>query len=944
MSTRVSPIRLVGRDDEQKMLRELVARVAAGQGGVAWLEGEPGIGKSALIEAVLADAARAGCEVYRGAASELVSPVPLHPVVDALRVGPGAVDAVRAPLAALLRGEGVAELVTPRDVVAVLAEQVLVLVDRLCAAAPVVIVLDDLHWADDASLAVWSRLSAATAQLPLLAVAACRPVPRRQRMQALRQELVERGARLVQLDTLPQPQVTEMVADLVGAPPDDRLDVTLRQAGGNPLYVRELVDALVLESRIRVDAGVAELVRTGGLPTSLPTAIGRRLGFLSEQARSVLRFAALFGPAFTVTDLVVITGHAATELVAVVDEAVTTGVLAESGDELVFRHGLIREALYEGMPASVRAALHRQAAQALARVGAPAVRVAEHLLAVPGTADAWVVGWILEAASALTHRAPQVAAVLLRRGREGLPESDPRREHLDADLATALFLLGDNEQIEQVARPALTKTRDDAIAGRIAWTLGYGLMRMARLEQATEVVEQALTRQGLPPLWRARLHAMQAMSLAAAGAYLDRAQAAAAQAEAEGLRAGDPLAVGYALHIRAMLTSENQFDEAASLDLMDKALVVLGDRPDAVDLRLLVLGNRCVRLDNMGRPAEADQAIARALVLAEQAGPPPRLGGLRAQAASHNFYRGRWDEALAELQAADGLPLAVNLRPLLRGVRALIALHRDDRATAERQLHGVEDLSLSDGEVREHAGLLLGAWALAAEREGQLDVALSRLLATFGPAATWQSPQLRSDVWLVDVVRLALATGERSIATDATQASIALARRQPWSSMIASAQLCQGLLDADPAKVLDAADGIHRVGYPLPQARALEDAAELFAEGGDQRAAGAAYRQAIALYTDLDAAWDIIRADARLRRYGIRRGRSGPRRRPTTGWESLTPTETKIARLVADGQSNPDIAAALFLSRRTVEAHVSHILAKLNVHSRIDIAREAMRR
>ena len=92
------------------------------------------------------------------------------------------------------------------------------------------------------------------------------------------------------------------------------------------------------------------------------------------------------------------------------------------------------------------------------------------------------------------------------------------------------------------------------------------------------------------------------------------------------------------------------------------------------------------------------------------------------------------------------------------------------------------------------------------------------------------------------------------------------------------------------------------------------------------------------------AAWDVLRADSRLRALGVRRGSRGPRRRPPTGWEALTPTEVRIAELVAAGRSNPDIAGDLLLSRRTVQSHVSHILAKLGAQSRVGIARELARR
>ena len=909
-----------------------------------WVEGEPGIGKSALIAAGLAGAQRLGCQVFWGSASELQL-VPLQVLLDALRVERGSVDGLRAPVAALLRGEGLGGVATPRDVAAMLAEQILILVDRLCAAAPVVAVLDDAQWADEVSLSVWSRLGSATVQVPLLLIGACRPVPHRAALQALRRDLVGLGATVIQLDGLPPDRVAAMVAELVAVGPDGRLGhrlgTAVEQAAGNPLYVRELVDALLLDGRIRVEHGVAELVGDGESPGSLPAAIGRRLEFLSEPTRSVLRLAALLGPAFTVTELGVVTGRPATDLVAVVQEALTAGVLTEAGDRLVFRHGLIRHALYEAMPVSLRAALHRQAAEALAGAGAPVEQVAEQLLAGPITVDGWVIDWIAGAAGALTVRVPQLAVDLLRRVRDRVDGGDPRREGLDADLAEALFVLGDYDAVEPLADPVLAATRDPALAARIGWILGYALLRAGRCERAVEMIDQTMARMQLPEIWAARLRALQAVSLTSFGRY-DEARAAATRAEADGHQVGDRLAIGYALHALSGLAFTQDHDPAACARILDRALTGLGDDPQATDLRLLLLINAAGSLDILGRPVEAQRTFGRALMLAEQAGTRSRLAILRVAVAEGCFDWGRWDEALAVLQAADDRALASPQRLVMRGVRALIAAHRDDRAAAEVQLHGVEDLSLTSGEVRLFVDHLVGAWALAAERDGQPTVALTRLLSVLDPDGTGQFPDLTlgSWIWLLEVVRLAQAVGDLGTATAAARACFGDADRQARPATTAAAQHCQGLLDRDPPRLREAADTFHSIGRLLFQAQALENAAVLYAEHGEPAAARTAYLEAIDIYTDLDAAWDIIRADARLRPYNIHRGRRGPRRRPATGWESLTPTERKIAELVAAGQSNPDIATQLFLSRRTVATHVSHILTKLNARSRVDIARE----
>jgi DNA-binding CsgD family transcriptional regulator len=125
---------------------------------------------------------------------------------------------------------------------------------------------------------------------------------------------------------------------------------------------------------------------------------------------------------------------------------------------------------------------------------------------------------------------------------------------------------------------------------------------------------------------------------------------------------------------------------------------------------------------------------------------------------------------------------------------------------------------------------------------------------------------------------------------------------------------------------------------------ALEDLAALLAKRGRDDEARAALNEAVSLYDGLQAAWDIRRADSRLRPYGIRRGvrsRRGPH--AASGWEALTPTELKIATMVAGGASTPDIARGMLLSRRTVQTHISHILSKLGAKGRADIVREALR-
>jgi DNA-binding CsgD family transcriptional regulator len=197
---------------------------------------------------------------------------------------------------------------------------------------------------------------------------------------------------------------------------------------------------------------------------------------------------------------------------------------------------------------------------------------------------------------------------------------------------------------------------------------------------------------------------------------------------------------------------------------------------------------------------------------------------------------------------------------------------------------------------------------------------------------------------LADAVRLALVAGDETTAAQVTGRAEALAGGSQISHRQAVAAHCRGLLRRDPAELAEAAHGYRSAGRPLPEAQALEAAALAFAERADIPAARTHFTEAFAIYTELGARWDLARAQATFRAHGIRRGPRARHRRSQQGWDSLTPTEAKVVNLVARGMSNPEIATRLFLSRRTVQTHVSHILTKLDLSSRIDIAREASRR
>jgi DNA-binding CsgD family transcriptional regulator len=934
--------RFVGRDGELAQLSGYLTDLVGGRGRSVWVDGEPGIGKSALLMAGFAGARERGCLVFWAAADEAGRHFPLRVLLDGLRGSEGAGSSYYQQVAVLLRGEDQHSGAMPADAAAISAERLLDVVERICVTSPVLLVADDLQWADDLSLWVWRRLHRLVNQLPLLLVGACRPVPTRAEVAALQRGMAEERAVCLTLGALAPAHVRDMVAGLVGAPPGPRLLERAALAGGNPLYIRELVDALLRQGAVRGAAGAAELVNPtdAGGPPSLAAAISGRLTFLTDKAIQTLRVAALLGGEFSVEELVVVTGRPATELASVVDEAVAAGVIADAGTGLVFRHGLIRQALYETMSPSLRSALHLQAAKTLVAAGVPAERVAGQLLAAQAV-DGWVVGWVADAALALTYRAPRIAVDLLTRVRDAIHDDDLRRERVQAGLATALFMLARYDDVEPVARSVLASTTNAQVAGRITWVLGYSLHRMARHASALEVLDRALREASLPDVWRARAQALRAMALLSSE-HPGEAEVAATRAEADGARAGDRVAIGFALHARSILRGRSG-DNQAGLSAIEQALAAIGPEPETTDLRVLLMANRVTALTSMGRPAEANRAIGHALWQAEQAGNPPSLANIRLNAAEYWYLTGRWDDAVAELAAAAELALPPIMRLWRHGVLSLIASHRDDQPAMHEHVRAVQDLDLSAGDLHYHSKEMLAAQAVEAERHGQPERAFEIMLSVVDMIypGTGDHGDM-GDVWLPDVVRLAQAVGDHETARGATEAAVALAERAHGSPRGAAvAQHCRGLLAADATLVLAAAETYETLMYRLDRARALENAAALLARQDGMAAARSAYTDALAIYIGMDAAWDIRRADARLRPLGLQRG---ARRRPSTGWEALTPSELTIAGLVAAGRSNPDIAAELFLSRRTVQTHVSHILAKLGAHSRVDIARTALSR
>ena len=887
---------LVGRDSEMALLTGLIRQVCRGRGGSVLIEGEPGIGKSALVRAAVAGAPEAGCEVFWGAGDELGQGLPLLPFLDGLRVREPSANPRREAIVRLLRGEAGAD--RGADVPAVLAEQLLALVTEQCAVQPVIVVIDDLQWADPASWALWGRLARSAGQVPLLLIGMMRPVPQRDALQALRRVMGD-AARL-KLSALSETAVADLVTALAGGRPGDDLLRLAGGAAGNPLYVTELVTALTRSSKVTITGTGVATVTARSVPGSLSAAILDRLGFVPAPVRDVLRAAALLGVDFAVTDLAIILNRSVTDLIPALDEARAVGVLAESGNSLGFRHPLIRAALYDDMPASVRAAWHRDAGRALAQAGAPADRVARQMLpavaslgGTPEPIGQWMLDWLARTADLLVGQAPGVAAELLTRAVASTSADSAQHGRLASQLAYALFRIGDRAAAEQVANRALEHTAEPDLLVDLYWTLAQCHMMAGESAESLASLDRALASPGISDRHRARLLAF------AARTHLNSSEAekagrVAAEALDAASEASDNWAMGSALLVMALVTSARG-DMTEALPLFDRALTVTESDPTLTDLRLLLQVNKAVTLGNLDRHEEALTAAGQARQLSDQAGATFRLAQAHSALGQLLFQTGRWDDALTEVGALPEDLTEPGVACCDLGIAAVISLHRGDTGAARGYL------AASSPHARRLGRRPIGPLSLARSLDREQAGALPEATAALTDAFDGNNEVEEIEDLLANAVRLAARTGDLSTAQALAGHADTLAVESKIPHRLANTLYCRGLLDHDPTRLLVAAERYDDAGRPLLRAKALEAAAGLYVDADDRTQARAAFTAAVDVYTSLGAAADIARLQAAFRAHGIRRGphakHTGSGLRPTVlTYEPCTPRPSFSAR------------------------------------------------
>ena len=925
---------LHGRLAELKRLDDCLERADAGRSQVVLIEGEPGIGKSRMLEEALRSADARGFHTFLAGADEVERARPFGPLVEALGCTAEA-KGRRAEIATLLRGDAAAgqkPIEPTRDpgLQFRVVDAFVDLVEELVLRTPVLLAVEDVHWADSSTLLALRAITRRLTYLPFALFLTARPFPDARPLDRLVEALVRDGAHLLSLGPLEQEAVEEIVTELVAAEPTPSLLEEVAGAAGNPLFISELVKALGEEGAIEVIDGRAELRETS-LPPSLRLTILRRLSFLGEEVFEALRVASVLGSAFSLHDLATVVGHPPTELLGPMRGALQTGVLEDRKGKLAFRHDLIRAAIYEDLPEDVRAALHLEAGRRLAAAGAPALRVAEQLAlgAQPGDLDA--VTRLHAAARQAAATAPAIAAGLLERAIELAAEQDDLRPRLVADLVPVLLWSGRPHDAERQAASTIASSPPPDVEGALRLGLVAALSAQGRHPDVVEQARRAAHQTSLSAELRSQLRAEAANSLAFMG-DLDAAE----QTAREAVEIGDPgQSDGAAMGLLVLCDVAKARGNLS--DALDYATKALNRVPSQAGVRLrwppeIFLS---MTLQHLDRFDEADDGLRRGRQLDERLGNVSYLPVYHYEAASIRFADGRWDDAVAHAQAgldlADEVGLGM-LRTWPHLLLALIAVHRD----------ALEDAAdwLADDYVTDDLAL---PRALLEEARGDTASALASL------SRAWDDDSARGIADRrrghgPDLVRLALAAGKRDQA-DAVAADVEQAARLGCIPSLEGAALrCRGLIAGDPELLVRGVEAYRKSPRVFERALACEDAAAAVSRIGRHAEAATLFREALNVYEQVGARRPAARALASMRALGIGRKRRGAHKRPETGWESLTPSELEVVRLAAGGLTNPQIGQRLFISRRTVQTHLAHVFRKLNISSRVDLAAEAARR
>lgn len=910
---------LRGRAAETDVASEALSRASnAGEGGLILVLGSPGIGKTAVLETIVTQAVRRRFSVGAGKADEGDQIAPMAPLLLALRSG-------KKPL---LSNAEFANLTPLRDHPVWMIDRIIAVLEERAMQSPVLVALDDVQWADRLTLSCLRIMPSRLAGSPVVWLIAARDGSAH--IETLMEARANDSphAHIVRLPPLDDMSIEEIAGDRLGTHPNANVRQLLREAAGNPFLAVSLLDGL----------GDANLTDGGSeLPRRLKNGARRRLAPLSEPALALAQVGAVLGRPFALRDATAVLGKPAhTDLRDAVDETVRERVLQDDRGLLSFTHDLVRQAVYDEMTPSFRGELHRLVAAHLVESGASPLDAVPHVLMTATFGDHAAVSLLVQAATSAVSSLPAVAVDVVLRALALLPETDP----LWLDVGCAAFSVLADARHERDALALADRlarlVRDPNTYASIQAAAAWPLWSMGRAEEMLSRLDAARAREGVSERLAAELLSLRALG-ASRGEDYEVALAAGRSALDASRSAGSEVAEATAARALAETSmSDGRFADALQY------LREVGSPAEA----LKTIPSQILLLQLIDRYDESAALLARAQELVD-------LGaGIRAADVAfarlwHDYSIGNFDdaetEALTILRECDEVhedTYQVEARLLLERIAQIRGRYVD----AERHIAlAVADIAGGD-ETRAVLIQVATAWLLESQSDYARALPLVRdvMHPRHGVRHRWRN----QPGWLVVAARTAVRGGDAGLAAEIESLAVGLAERNPEvATIVGIAEHIRGLVRRDVEALRRATGLLERSPRPFLYADAEADYGRALLADGRRDAGVAVLDRAWDRFHALGAASDAERVARSLQGTGVRRVRWAPRKpKPLTGWDSLTRTEQRVARLIFQGHTNRSAANILALSSHTVNSHLRAIFGKLAVNSRVQLMRVLMDR
>ncbi len=823
--------------------------------------------------------------------------------------------------------------------------------------------LDDLHWADEASVELIGHL-VRRFEGPLLGAFAFRRPPARLAAALVAAERGGFGSGLT---------LKSLSADDAEALLDPELDLATRamlyrESGGNPFYLQQL--ARTAQSRARRPAIAQAQFSVGWSPPPIViAAIRDELFQVSSEARLALDAAAVAGESFEPELIAAIADRDPSSALGILDDLVEADLIrpSDAPRRFRFRHPIVRTVIYEELPSGWRLGAHARAAAALAADRAPAVAYAHLIERSARAGDEDAIALLIHAARTAAPRAPMTAGRWLRAALRLLGTEAERERHADllCESAAAFGAAGAYDDSLAALEEALVMVPGENIGERAQL-----IVRIADVKQHSvrRFESQALLKQALASSPAPDRKTAIALQVALAHDHFWRGEFSQMRAVAGGVSAdeghrGTPMII-----LAQVLDSLADFylaqvdDAQAKLEEAEKSLAALPD--DLLGQNMMLSTQIALAACRLERFEDASAHVQRGLRVSHETGQSFIVPTLLRVESNVRLMQGRLQEALDAAEAAaesastsghDRLAMwaleAVSMAAYWTGdVERALTSAREAVACAERT---AEPFFVAMSRIQQAGALLADGDASGARTElASLDVEASRRLLDVGGA---HGGVLLSDAHLAlgeldaaqDVSVRALERAQAAplpqqiAAAQCARARVMLAREQADSGLArgqADSAVARGQADSAVAAARDAVSRFDRAGNPVFAARARAIAGAALAAAGKRDAGLAELREAERVLSESGATREADAAVRELRRLGHRVFRRAQTPARGAGLVGLSSREREVAARVASGSTNREVAAALFLSEKTIGSHLARIYDKLGVHSRAALA------